>query len=95
MLPNNWNEFTVEQRNLWLLSALKEDLTITFTKVDGTERVMPCTLRSDALPPVALAEHHKTKVYKPETISVWCLDKNEWRSFRVMNVISVKKLENS
>ena len=92
MLPNNWNEFTADQRNHWLRDALKQDLSVTFTKVDGTERTMPCTLRSEVLPPMALTEHHKTKAYKPETLSVWCLDKNEWRSFRGMNVVSVKKL---
>lgn len=93
MLPDNWNEFSVDQRNGWLRDALKDDLVITFTKVDGTERSMPCTLRSTALPPVTLKEHHKTKLYKPETLSVWCLDKSEWRSFRVMNVVSVKKFD--
>lgn len=95
MLPNDWTEYTADERNGWLRDALKEDLSITFTKVDGTERTMPCTLRADALPPVALTEHHKTKVYKPETLSVWCLDKSEWRSFRVMNVTSVNKITNS
>jgi len=92
MLPENWNEFTADQRNGWLRQALKDDLEITFTKVDGTVRVMPCTLRDSALPPQALTEQHTTRLYKPETISVWCLDKNEWRSFRVMNVTSVKQI---
>lgn len=92
MLPDNWNEFTADQRNSWLRDALKQDLSITFTKVDGTERTMPCTLRADALPPQTVNENKKTKTVKPETISVWCLDKSEWRSFRVMNVVSVKKL---
>jgi len=93
MLPDNWTELTVDQRNGWLRQALKDDLNITFTKVDGTERSMPCTLRAEALPPQTVTEHHKTRVFKPETLSVWCLDKKEWRSFRVMNVISVKKLD--
>lgn len=92
MLPDNWTEFTVDQRNVWLRDALNEDLSITFTKVDGTERTMPCTLRADALPPQSVNETKTARVHKPETISVWCLDKSEWRSFRVMNVVSVKKL---
>ena len=92
MLPDNWTEFTVDQRNAWLRDALKQDLNITFTKVDGTERTMPCTLRADALPPQPVVESKKPKVHKPETLSVWVLDKNEWRSFRVMNVTSVERL---
>ena len=34
MLPNNWNEFTADQRNHWLRDALKQDLSVTFTKVE-------------------------------------------------------------
>lgn len=92
MLPDNWTEFTVDQRNAWLRDALKQDLNITFTKVDGTERTMPCTLRSEAIPAQPVVENKKPKVHKPETLSVWVLDKNEWRSFRVMNVISITKI---
>ena len=93
MLPDNWNELTADQRNAWLRAALKQDLSITFTKVDGTQRTMHCTLRDEALPARALVENHQTRPYKPETLSVWCLDKNEWRSFRVMNVTSVEQLK--
>jgi hypothetical protein len=92
MLPSDWNEYTVDQKNQWLRSALAQDLNITFTKVDGTLRTMPCTLRSDALPTVAISEQKKSKVYKSDTLSVWCLDKQEWRSFRVMNVQKVEVL---
>jgi hypothetical protein len=53
---------------------------------------MPCTLRAEAMPSAVLQEHHKTKIYKPETLSVFCTDKQEWRSFRVANVQSVRIL---
>jgi hypothetical protein len=92
MMPTDWNELTADQRNHWLRQNLKQDLEITFTKVDGTERVMPCTLRDGAMPARAVTENHKTRAYNPETLSVWCLDKSEWRSFRVMNVTNVKLL---
>ena len=92
MLPDNWTEFTVDQRNAWLRDALKQDLSITFTKVDGTERTMPCTLRAEAIPARPVVENKQPKAHKPETLSVWVLDKNEWRSFRVMNVTSVERL---
>jgi hypothetical protein len=66
---------------------------ITFTKVNGETRTMPCTLDSTLLPPQPLKEFHETRVYKPETLSVWCLDKMEWRSFRVANVTKMVKTQ--
>lgn len=66
---------------------------VTFTKVNGEKRTMPCTLDTKQMPPIAVNEHHKTKLYKPEVMSVYCVDKDAWRSFRVENVISVKPLE--
>ena len=65
---------------------------ITFTKVNGELRTMPCTLDSSLLPPQPLKEFHETRLYKPETLSVWCVDKSEWRSFRVANVTRIVQL---
>lgn len=92
MLPDNWAELDVDSRNAYLRNILKEDHEITFTKLDGSVRVMPCTLRTDAMPVKAVNEHHQTRVYKPDALSVWCLDKAEWRAFKVMNVTAIKKL---
>ena len=89
---DDFEQMTADQRNHYLRSILKEDHVITFTKVDGSERTMPCTLRTDAMPAKAVAEHHKTRAYNPEVLSVWCLDKSEWRSFKVMNVKKIEKL---
>ena len=93
MLPLEFATMTADERNHLLRDLLKQDCEITFTKVDGSVRVMPCTLRTAALPPKAVNEHHQTRAYKPETLSVWCLDKSEWRAFKVMNVTSVKLLD--
>ena len=87
-----FEQMTADERNHYLRDILKEDHVITFTKVDGTERTMPCTLRDSALPAMALTEHRKTRAYNPEVLSVWCLDKSEWRSFKVMNVKKIEKL---
>jgi hypothetical protein len=92
MLPDNFDTMTADERNRYLRQLLKEDHEVTFTKLDGSVRVMPCTLRDDAMPQRAVNEHHQTRVYKPETLSVWCLDKAEWRAFKVMNVTDVRKL---
>jgi hypothetical protein len=66
---------------------------VTFTKVDGTVRTMPCTLKSDLLPQRELKEHHSTKAINYKSLSVWCLDRSEWRSFRTDNVTHIKVLE--
>jgi len=82
---------TDDERNRYLRNLLgSSDCEITFTKVDGTIRTMPCTLRTEAMPLREANEFQTTRVYKPETLSVWCLDKSEWRSFRVANVTEVK-----
>jgi WYL_2, Sm-like SH3 beta-barrel fold len=58
---------------------------VAFTKADGSERVMTCTLKPDLLP---LKEAEKTrKAYNSEhTLRVWDLEKQAWRSFVVSSV---------
>ncbi len=81
------DELDVDSRNREIRSMLGHGVCeVTFTKVNGELRTMPCTLDSALLPPQPLKEFHETRVYKPETLSVWCLDKMEWRSFRVADV---------
>jgi hypothetical protein len=74
---------------------------VTFTKIDGSVRVMPCTLDPAVVPPAPapkiLAEDEQARVRKsnPDNLSVWCTDKQEWRSFRVANVTSVRTINTS
>ena len=75
------------QNLLW-----KHQCEVTFTKVDGSVRTMPCTLMASALPARDASKLHETRLYKPEALSVWCLDKSEWRSFRTANVTHIKVL---
>ena len=87
-------ELDVDSRNRELRHMLGHGVCeVTFTKVNGEVRTMPCTLDSSLLPPAPLKEHHSTKLYKPETLSVWCLDKMEWRSFRVANVTKIVRTQ--
>ena len=65
---------------------------VTFTKVDGSVRVMPCTLKSDLLPVIETKTEKAVKKENLDTLSVWCLDKKEWRSFRVANVQTVRTI---
>lgn len=69
-----------------LIEALQaHKCVVKFTKVNGEVREMPCTLREDIVPKY----EHKTersKQLNEKVLSVWCLDKQEWRSFRVDSV---------
>jgi hypothetical protein len=78
-----------------LLSA--NDCEVTFTKVDGSVRVMNCTLRSEALPARDPASLNESRESNPEVIKVFDLDKQSWRSFKVANVtnIAINSQENA
>lgn len=67
---------------------------VTFTKVNGEIRQMPCTLKSELLPTVDANKLHeeKTRKQNPDNLSVWCTDKNEWRSFKIANVQQITPL---
>jgi len=75
---------------------LENECIVEFTKVNGEVRSMPCTLNPRIVPPApepkVLAEDEILKVKKENlnVMNVWCLDKKEWRSFRIANVISAK-----
>ncbi len=78
---------------------LENECVVEFTKVNGEVRSMPCTLNPRIVPPApepkVLAEDEILKVKKENlnVMNVWCLDKKEWRSFRIANVISAKVKE--
>ena len=69
-------------------------LQVTFKKVDGEERVMPCPLQTNYMPEIS-----ETKVTQVEQFSVnksviraFAIDKQAWRSFRVENVTNIEVL---
>lgn len=63
----------------WLTGLLKDSIVeITFTKKDGTERIMKCTLQEKYLPETVGSERKKNE----DALAVFDLDMNDWRSFR-------------
>ena len=73
----------------WVKSLLqKSPITVTFTKADGTDREMLCTLRPEDLPPVSMPidgivkESKQRKKPDEHSLRVFDLEKKEWRSFR-------------
>lgn len=75
-----------------IVTALKAHAyNVTFTKVNGEVRTMPCTLNEEIVPKYERKTPVKEATDKEKaTLSVWCIDKNAWRSFRVDSVTNLE-----
>ena len=73
-----------------LVKMLQENVVeVTFTKLDGEIRIMPCTLQADYFP-----DPKKTADQKNEkTVAVWAIESKGFRSFRYDRVKQVKVLD--
>lgn len=71
----------------------EEILEVTFTKKDGSERVMKCTLRSDLLPPIIEKENKREKKVNEAVMPVYDLEAKGFRSFRLDSVKDVRNGE--
>ena len=82
-----FNEHDWEVFGKWVKGVLTvQPATITFTKKDGTERVMNCTLRGDMLPVVEIKEDKTPRKQNDSVLSVYDIDAQGWRSFTVNTV---------
>ena len=61
---------------------------VKFTKSDGTERIMKCTLREDLIVPY-VKKTDRVKEANTDIVPVFDVEKNEWRSFKVDAVQSI------
>jgi hypothetical protein len=83
------NEERKEFKN-WLKGVMQTEIVnLTFRKTDGTLRNMKCTLLPKFLPEVVVSDKPKRKVSE-DTLAVFDLEKNEWRSFRYDSVTEIK-----
>ena len=99
IISSAYYEMNAENKQRSLKILLQYNICeVRFKKIDGSIRTMPCTLRRDKLPVqesiLESSEPKRTKANNPNVLSVYCLDRQEWRSFRLDNVISVKLLQN-
>ena len=72
--------------------ALKAELakgavTVVFKKLDGTERMMNCTLSDDVVPLLDTTGVKQKRTPNADVLAVWDIDNNGWRSFRYDSVI--------
>jgi|LauGreDrversion4_2_1035121.scaffolds.fasta_scaffold3761010_1 hypothetical protein len=78
-----------------LINLLKKtEVIVAFTKADGTERELHCTLQSHLLPvrEVVEGEVKKERKVNESVIAAFDLQKMEWRSFRIDSVKYYHKL---
>jgi len=81
-------EFKTWTRGL-LHDEIVKNLCITFTKQDGDERKLYCTLVGSQIPEDKHPKGTSTRAPTPEVQKVFDVDEGEWRSFRWDSVISV------
>jgi hypothetical protein len=78
-----------ETRKLILSSIKRSGITVSFTKKDGTDREMLCTLAESLIPSDKRPKTENTK-FSDDALRVFDLDKQEWRSFRWDSIKTVK-----
>lgn len=72
-------------------NALRENIaTVTFNKVDGSVRVMRCTLKPELLPATPVKESKQEKQLNLAVLAVYDLEAKGWRSFRIDSVTNVE-----
>ena len=77
------------KRDTLIKNLQKQTMRITFTKVNGEERIMDCTLQEHMIP---LTDVNNRKENE-EVLPVFDINKGEWRSFRLDSITNIEALE--
>ena len=89
--PNNFTDPVGQE---WVRGLLHdpniEDLSITFTKKDGTERKMFCTLIEDKIPTDKKPQVGTVRPVSTEAQRVFDVEVGDWRSFRWDSIKAVE-----
>jgi len=77
--------------NKWMKDMLHEGVAeVVFTKKDGTERTMYCTLKPELLPVVQVKNLDESKTVRAtstDSLAVFDVEAQAWRSFKYDSVI--------
>ena len=74
----------------------KEIVEVTFLKLDGDERKMPCTLITSFLPPAKKEDpltQKKVREVSDKVCAVWAIEAKGFRSFRYDRVTNVRVMQ--
>ena len=77
------------KRDTLIKNLQKKAMRITFTKVNGEERVMDCTLQEHMIPET----NESNRKQNEEVLPVFDINKGEWRSFRLDSITNIEVLE--
>lgn len=84
------NEERTQYRD-WLKVLLESTrLTVVFTKADGTDRTMVCTLSEQEGAKYSITESTNKRKPNEDVCVVWDCEINNWRSFRWDRIKGVK-----
>ena len=87
---STWDDADWSDYAEYIRDSLKEhEVTVTFTKKDGSEREMRCTLNPNDLPTHDITESKESRKKSENTIAVYDLDAQAWRSFTIRSVKNV------
>jgi len=79
------NETELKLFKKWLRGVLRaSEATVTFTKKDGTERIMKCTTNPTYImfKDPSILESKGTRKVSDDIMPVYDLESNHWKSFR-------------
>tara|TARA_B100000029_G_scaffold443766_1_gene463041 strand:- start:198 stop:455 length:258 start_codon:yes stop_codon:yes gene_type:complete len=77
------------KRDTLIKNLQKKIMRITFTKVNGEERIMDCTLQENFVPETSESNRKQNE----EVLPVFDINKGEWRSFRMDSITNIEALE--
>ena len=77
------------KRDILIKNLQKKVMKITFTKVNGEERIMDCTLQEHMVPPTKYTNRKQNE----EVLPVFDINKGEWRSFRMDSITNIEVLQ--
>ena len=94
MITGPIEKFVAQEKGLptrdELIELLRNEVVeVTFTKLDGDERVMPCTLQPKYFP-----DPKKESIQRHDNVvAVWAIESKGFRSFRYDRLKAIKILK--
>lgn len=82
-----WTDIDIQIFKTKLVDVLKEGIvTVTFTKKDGTKRVMRCTLDPRIIPSVDSSRTKAERKKSNAVLPVYDVSEKGWRSFQLHSI---------
>ena len=76
---------------IWDFLRKHQVAIVEFKKKDGTLRILEATFDTTLMTTKAVEEFHQTRIVDYTTMPVWSVKDLGWKSFKTMNVISIKE----